>query len=64
MAGSTPFEVHDIDHLVIRTADVQGLIGFYQGVLGCAVDGVDVDDPDVVTKSWPGFWDALDEIAG
>ena len=26
----------------------------------CVVDGVEVDDPDVVTKSWPGFWQMLD----
>jgi 3-phosphoshikimate 1-carboxyvinyltransferase len=32
------------------------------GVLGLAVDGVEIADPDVVTKSWPGFWDALDAI--
>ena len=29
------------------------------GVLGAAVDGIGVDDPDVVSKSWPGFWDGL-----
>jgi 3-phosphoshikimate 1-carboxyvinyltransferase len=32
------------------------------GVLGLVVGGVEVADPDVVTKSWPGFWDALDAI--
>lgn len=32
------------------------------GLLGLAVDGVEVEDSDVVTKSWPGYWDALDEI--
>ncbi len=30
-------------------------------VLGSMVDGVDVEEPDVVSKSWPSFWDALDE---
>ncbi|CAN5356324.1 3-phosphoshikimate 1-carboxyvinyltransferase [soil metagenome] len=29
------------------------------GVLGAAVPGVEVDDPGVVSKSWPGFWDDL-----
>lgn len=27
------------------------------GVLGAALPGVAVEDPGVVTKSWPGFWD-------
>lgn len=29
------------------------------GVLGAAVEGIELDDPDVVTKSWPAFWDDL-----
>jgi 3-phosphoshikimate 1-carboxyvinyltransferase len=32
------------------------------GVVGTVVAGIDVDDPDVVTKSWPGFWQMLDEL--
>jgi 3-phosphoshikimate 1-carboxyvinyltransferase len=32
------------------------------GVLGLVVSGVEVADPDVVSKSWPAFWDALDAI--
>jgi 3-phosphoshikimate 1-carboxyvinyltransferase len=32
------------------------------GVLGSAVDGIVVDDPGVVSKSWPGFWTMLDEL--
>jgi 3-phosphoshikimate 1-carboxyvinyltransferase len=32
------------------------------GLLGLVVDGVEVADPDVVTKSWPGFWTALDAL--
>ena len=32
------------------------------GVLGLVVSGIEVLDPDVVSKSWPGFWDALDAI--
>jgi 3-phosphoshikimate 1-carboxyvinyltransferase len=29
-------------------------------VLGSARTGVSIEDPGVVSKSWPGFWDALD----
>ena len=32
------------------------------GLLGLVVDGIAVSDPAVVSKSWPGFWDALDSI--
>jgi 3-phosphoshikimate 1-carboxyvinyltransferase len=30
-------------------------------VLGSAIEGVEVEDPGVVSKSWPGFWTMLDE---
>ena len=30
-------------------------------VLGSVIDGITVEDPDVVSKSWPGFWTTLDE---
>lgn len=33
------------------------------GVLGLVVDGVEVLDPGVVSKSWPDFWSALEAIA-
>lgn len=33
------------------------------GVLGSAVGGIEVDDPDVVSKSWPGFWAMLEALA-
>lgn len=33
-------------------------------ILGSARGGVTVDDPAVVAKSWPGFWEALDLLAG
>ena len=26
------------------------------------LDGVEIADPQVVTKSWPGYWEALDAI--
>ncbi len=32
------------------------------GVLGSAVDGIVVEDPAVVTKSWPGFWSMLEAV--
>ena len=32
------------------------------GILGLVVDGIEVNDPGVVSKSWPAFWDALDAI--
>jgi 3-phosphoshikimate 1-carboxyvinyltransferase len=33
------------------------------GVLGCAVPDVLIEDPDVVTKSWPGFWTMLLDLS-
>jgi 3-phosphoshikimate 1-carboxyvinyltransferase len=32
------------------------------GVLGAIVPGVEVLDPDVVSKSWPGFWAVRDTV--
>jgi 3-phosphoshikimate 1-carboxyvinyltransferase len=32
------------------------------GVLGTAVAGIEITDPAVVSKSWPGFWSVRDEI--
>ncbi len=32
------------------------------GLLGLVVDGIEVADPDVVSKSWPAYWDALAAI--
>ena len=29
------------------------------GLIGLRVDGVEIDDPAVVSKSWPGYWDML-----
>ena len=31
-------------------------------VLGSVVDGITIDDPGVVAKSWPGFWSAYDAL--
>jgi 3-phosphoshikimate 1-carboxyvinyltransferase len=33
-------------------------------VLGTAVDGICVDTPEVVGKSWPGFWTVYDTLLG
>jgi 3-phosphoshikimate 1-carboxyvinyltransferase len=33
------------------------------GVVGTVVEGIEVSDPDVVTKSWPRFWQMLDGLA-
>jgi 3-phosphoshikimate 1-carboxyvinyltransferase len=32
------------------------------GVLGAAVDGIGVADPDVVSKSWPGYWTVREAV--
>ena len=34
------------------------------GLLGLCVDGISVHDPDVVSKSWPGYWAMLDALSG
>ncbi len=31
---------------------------------GLVVDGVEIEDPDVVTKSWPAWWQSLDGLHG
>jgi 3-phosphoshikimate 1-carboxyvinyltransferase len=33
-------------------------------LLGLRVPGVEVEDPDVVAKSYPGFWAALASLGG
>jgi 3-phosphoshikimate 1-carboxyvinyltransferase len=37
-------------------------LGMAFGILGLVVDGIEVNDPGVVSKSWPDFWDALEAI--
>lgn len=32
-------------------------------LLGLRIDGIFVTDPDVVSKSWPGYWDAMSNVA-
>ncbi len=34
------------------------------GVLGTVVAGVEIEDPSVVSKSWPDYWEALERITG
>jgi 3-phosphoshikimate 1-carboxyvinyltransferase len=31
---------------------------------GLVVPGVEIEDPDVVSKSWPRYWEALDALGG
>jgi len=38
-------------------------IAMAMATVGTRVAGVEVSDPDVVTKTWPGFWDLLDKLA-
>jgi 3-phosphoshikimate 1-carboxyvinyltransferase len=60
------------DGLVVRPTDEQHgaeldahhdhRLAMAFGVLGLVVDGIEVRDPEVVTKSWPSFWDELAAI--
>jgi len=56
------------DGLSIRPAEMHGgrvathhdhRLAMAFGVIGLRVPGVDIEDPNVVTKSWPGYWDVL-----
>lgn len=31
-------------------------------LVGLAVDGVEIADPEVVAKSWPGFWSSIQTL--
>ncbi|MCX6521434.1 MAG: 3-phosphoshikimate 1-carboxyvinyltransferase [Actinobacteria bacterium] len=33
------------------------------GLLGLVADGIEIEDPAVVSKSWPDFWQMLEELA-
>jgi 3-phosphoshikimate 1-carboxyvinyltransferase len=33
------------------------------GLLGLVADGIEIEDPAVVSKSWPHFWQMLEELA-
>jgi 3-phosphoshikimate 1-carboxyvinyltransferase len=47
---------------IAATSDHRIAMAF--AVLGSARAGVSIDDPAVVAKSWPGFWEALGLLAG
>jgi 3-phosphoshikimate 1-carboxyvinyltransferase len=32
------------------------------GLIGLRVPGLEIEDPDVVTKSWPGYWEMLGSL--
>lgn len=48
---------------VVRTYDDHRMAMSF-AVLGLRVPGVRIADPRCVAKTYPGFWDALDEVAG
>jgi 3-phosphoshikimate 1-carboxyvinyltransferase len=33
------------------------------GIAGLRIPGIEIADPGVVTKTWPGYWDMLSRIA-
>lgn len=37
---TAPFTIVQLDHVVLRTADVARLVAFYRDVLGCAIEQV------------------------
>ena len=43
----------------LRTHDDHRLAMAF-GVLGSVVDGIRIDDPDVVSKTWPDYWETLE----
>jgi 5-enolpyruvylshikimate-3-phosphate synthase len=32
------------------------------GVLSTVIEGIEIDDLTVVSKSWPGYWDMIDGL--
>ncbi|MHB1091188.1 MAG: 3-phosphoshikimate 1-carboxyvinyltransferase, partial [Ilumatobacteraceae bacterium] len=59
------------DGLLINPSQVHGgvvethhdhRIAMALSLVGLACDGVLISDPDVVSKSWPGFWTMLDAL--
>ncbi len=53
--GDTPLEAHT--HHDHRMAFAAAVLGLWRG-------GVQIDDPDVVAKSWPTFWTDLAPLGG
>ena len=37
---SIPFQLQQLDHVVLRVRDVPGMVAFYRDVLGCSVERV------------------------
>ncbi len=59
------------DSLVVRPGTLMGAqvdphddhrIAMAAALVGLRVEGVTVTDPDVVNKTWPGYWDMLDAL--
>jgi 3-phosphoshikimate 1-carboxyvinyltransferase len=59
------------DGLVIRPSTLHGSrvqthhdhrLAMAFGLVGLRVADVEIDDPDVVAKSWPGYWDMLGSL--
>lgn len=57
--------------LIIRPGDPRGTtisshgdhrIAMAGALVGLAVEGISVSDPDVVNKTWPGYWETLDGL--
>jgi len=38
--ASIPFQLQQLDHVVLRVRDVPGMVAFYRDVLGCTVERV------------------------
>lgn len=56
------------DGLIVEPAELHGSpvdthhdhrLAMSFGLIGLRIDGVEIDDPAVVSKSWPGYWDML-----
>ena len=63
----------DDDTLIVTPGDLNGgtidphgdhRIAMAMATAGVAVDGVRVADPDVVNKTWPGYWAFLESLTG
>jgi 3-phosphoshikimate 1-carboxyvinyltransferase len=59
------------DGLIIRPSTLHGgsvavhddhRMAMAFGVLGTVIDGITIDEPDVVTKSWPSFWEMIEGL--
>ncbi len=59
------------DGLTIEPSDLHGSrlathhdhrLAMAFGLIGLRVAGIEIDDPDVVTKSWPGYWKMLEGL--